>query len=120
MNQKIQIKEINHGIACRIGDFIYLNKNLKKYPKLYKALLKHEKEHTSKYSFKDILIDFKGNYLSEVKKDYYLFFLRYPKSLSHFCPIWIYDKTLVVDPIILLVWMFAFFWANILSLLILK
>jgi len=38
MNQKIQIKEINHGIACRIGDFIYLNKNLKNiqnYIKLY-------------------------------------------------------------------------------------
>jgi len=101
---KLQVKKTDYGLASRVGDIIYLNKDLDKYPKLKEALLKHEREHTSKYSLKDFLLDFKGKHLQDVKREYYLFLFKYPKSLVHFLPIWTYDKTLVIDPIMTFLW----------------
>ncbi|HDK42512.1 MAG TPA: hypothetical protein ENG87_03975 [Candidatus Pacearchaeota archaeon] len=103
----MQVREINHGVACRIGNVIYLNKNLKNYPKLRKAILRHEKEHTSGYEFKDVSIDLKGTHLKSVKTDYYRFIVSYPKSFTNFAPFWIYENKFVIDPIMCVLWAIA-------------
>jgi hypothetical protein len=96
----MKINLIDYGMAYRLGNEIYINKCIKNYPKLYKAIIKHEKEHTDNYTLKDILIDLKGNHLSGVKKDYYLFFIRHPRSLIHFCPIFKLNNKWTYDPIL--------------------
>lgn len=99
------IKYIKHGIACRINDRIYLHRDLKHYPALQRAIIKHEKEHTDGFTKKDIIMDFKGLYLKDVKKDYYRFIFTHPSSWTMFLPIAIYEKRLVLDPIMMGVWL---------------
>lgn len=95
------IKEIDYGMAYRVKDIIYINKNLKLYPKLYKAIMKHEKEHSDDYSMNDLKMDLRGIYLDKVKKDYYLFFIRHPKALIHFIPFFKLDNKWTIDPLLL-------------------
>jgi len=102
-----KIKETDWGVACKIGGIVYLNKHLKKHPKLYEAILKHEKEHTDGYDWRDIRIDMQGKYLKPVKKEYYKFILTHPKSLINFLPFWKYDKTFTIDPIQIIFWVLA-------------
>ena len=69
-------KETDKGIAFRINNVIYLHKNLKNYPILRNALLKHELKHTDFYTVQDLKIDLFGSELKEVKRDYYKFLLK--------------------------------------------
>jgi len=92
------------GIASRIGDVVYLNKDLLDYPILCKALLKHEQEHTSGFGIRDIVLDLKGTHISPVKRQYYKFLFTHPKAFTQFLPIWVYDKKLRIDPLITLFW----------------
>jgi hypothetical protein len=103
-NIKLIIKDIDYGIAFRIKDTIYLNKNLKKYPKLRKALIKHEREHTNKLTKKDIWIDLTGKHLSNVKKQYYLFILREKRAWYQFLPILKVGGKLSIDILMTLFW----------------
>ena len=50
----MNVKEINYGTGNRVGDTIYINKDLKKYPGLYEAVLAHEMKHTGGFKLKDI------------------------------------------------------------------
>ena len=93
-----------YGIASRVGNKVYLNKALLDYPILCKALLKHEQAHTSGFEIRDIAMDFKGLHISPVKRQYYKFLFTHPKSWTQFFPVWIYNKKLVVDPIITFAW----------------
>jgi len=99
-----EVKYTKFGIASRIGNVIYLNKDLLDYPILCKALLKHEQAHTSKFAVRDIVLDLKGTHISPVKKQYYKFLFTHPKSWTQFIPVWIYNKKIVVDPIMTFVW----------------
>lgn len=100
----MQIKEINHGIGSRIGNIVYLNKKLNKYPKLKKAILDHELSHSDKFNKKDIEVDLYGKGLEEVKLDYYKFILKHPSSISMFFPVWIYEERLVFDVEMIILW----------------
>lgn len=108
----MKVKYIDYGIACRIADTIYLNKNLKKYPELHNAILKHEKEHSSGFVLKDLVIDIKGKYLNSVKGQYYKFILKHPKSLTTFIPGWFYEGKFSFDPLIFIMWILVIimFW----------
>jgi hypothetical protein len=98
----IEIKEIDWGIACRVGNVIYINKNLiKQDVPLYYSILNHELSHSPRFSWKDVKIDLKNNDLKGLKGKYYKFILKNPKSLIEFLPLWKYDKKLVVNPLIL-------------------
>lgn len=104
-----KIKEIDYAIAFRIRDTIYLNKNLKKYPKLKKAILQHEKNHESNsYCCKDLKLDLTGKYLFPVKKDYYKFLFTERKAWMQMMPIIKINKCWVFDPILIGLWVFAF------------
>ena len=98
------VEYTKYGIASRVGDKVYLNKDLLDYPILCKALLKHEQAHTSKFAVRDIVLDLKGTHISPVKKQYYKFLFTHPKSWTQFIPVWIYNKKIVVDPIMTFVW----------------
>ena len=103
------IKKVEWGLACRVGNNIYLHNQLYKIPLLYKALLKHEKEHTDGYSWKDLKIDLTGQHLKHVRKEYWKFIFRHPKTLVMFLPIWKYDNDFSIDPIMLTFWAIIFF-----------
>ena len=100
----MDIKDIDYGMAFRIKDTVYLNKNLNKYPKLYKAILEHEKEHTDNFSFRDVMIDVTGKHLSKVKKDYYMFFVRHPQALAQFLPLLKVNNKWSIDPVMFFLW----------------
>ena len=102
--QDYLIRKINHGIACRIGNVIYYNKKLEKYPKLLEAIILHEKKHTSGLSTKDILMDLRNDEISSMKREYYKFILQNPSSLTELLPCWRYDGKLVINPMISILW----------------
>lgn len=106
---KMKIKYSPNVIGCRIGDEIYLNPALKECPKLYTAILKHEKNHSSGLRLKDLKMDLNNNELKGVKKEYYTFLLKHPKSLLSFLPISKVGKHWCFDVSSGLIWAFALF-----------
>lgn len=91
MNE-LKIIEVNSGIANNFGTHIEINKNLKKYPELYKKVLGHELEHTDKlFSYQDFKIDLLSS--SEIDNMELLQFIKnHPKAITQFMPLW-YSKT---------------------------
>ena len=104
-NTKPQVIRTKWGVACRIGDKVYINSSIKKNSKLYGKLLSHELKHTSGYTAKDILLDLKGEELDDVKKDYYKFIFKNPRSWVMFLPVWKYGKEITIDPIMSAAWL---------------
>ncbi|KKN48513.1 hypothetical protein LCGC14_0652060 [marine sediment metagenome] len=99
----MKVIEVNHSIANRFKDHIEINKNLKKYPKLYKPILKHEFDHTDKvWSFYDFKLDMISNtgvnYWDLIK-----FMIKHPRSFLQLSPLiyskkmgWIFDINLFI------------------------
>ena len=94
---------VEGGIANRFPDgTIEMNKHLKDYPKLHRAILDHELRHTDKaFSKKDLINDFRPSKISQ--KDMISFMIKYPKSLSQFLPFYwtkkhgfVYDINLII------------------------
>jgi len=104
---KIKVKYINHGIACRIGNKIFINKLLTEYPLLYKSILKHENSHTSGFLFEDIILDLEGRELQGLKKEYYKFVISNPSSWTEFLPFWWYEGKFVFNPMISFIYLFS-------------
>ena len=99
---KIKIKQIPFGIASRVGNTIYINKDLEKYNKqLYEAILMHEYAHTEGFTIKDITLDIHNVQISGLKKEYYKFILTHPKSLIELIPIIKYDGQLQINTTLL-------------------
>ena len=103
--QDYSIRKINHGIACRIGNTIYYNSKLEQYPQLLEAILKHERNHTSGLTGKDILMDLQNEEIKPVKKEYYKFILQNPSSLTELLPCWKYEGRLIFNPLVSMLWM---------------
>lgn len=101
----VKIIEVPYGIASRSGKDIYINRNLKEYPKLRKALISHELEHSSSYKFNDLKIEFSISQLKDLKKEYYKFIFTNPSSWIEYVPIWISNKQLKVSPSLLIFWL---------------
>lgn len=97
------IKFINHSIAFTNGKTIYINKNLKNIPSLYKQILKHEKEHTdnSNYTCKDFIID-SNSEVSLIKL--IGFCLLYPSGFWQFLPFYYKNKTFYYSWSIIIKW----------------
>ncbi len=97
-----QIKHSLNTIGCRVGDDIYVHPQLHKEPELYKAIIKHESEHTKSYALKDFLLDLFNRGLKGHKKAYYAFMLKHPRTLLGLLPItkigkyWAVDFTLMI------------------------
>lgn len=104
----ISVEYIKYGIACRIGNKIYLNERLKSIPELHRAILSHEIRHTSGFTLTDLMMDINNKYLKRVKREYYKFILRNPSSWIEFLPICRYNKRWTINPLILFVYIFSY------------
>lgn len=102
----MEIIEVNHSIANRFDGYIEINKHLKKHPKLYEPILKHELSHTDKsWSWKDFKLDFISN--SNVNPFSLIkFMFKHPASFLQFSPI-LYSKKkgFIIDINILLMYL---------------
>jgi hypothetical protein len=59
IKKKLPIRLVNYGVANNFGTHIEMHRDLTQYPELWKAILEHERSHSSKgYKFKDFKIDF--------------------------------------------------------------
>lgn len=117
-SQRYLVKKINHGIACRIGNTIYYNKALEHYPGLFKAILSHEKKHSSGFTLADITMDLKNEEIAPFKKQYYKFILENPSSLTELLPVGIYNKKLVWNPLITIMWVLLILGISLIKVLI--
>lgn len=106
---KKEIKYIPYGIACRVGNTIYLNNKLKSYRKLQMAILKHESNHTEGFTARDIFLDLEIKELKDVKRDYYKFILQNPSSWIEFLPFKKYGGTVLFNLPIFFLWIMAAF-----------
>lgn len=100
----MKIKKINHGIASRVGNTIYINRRLDKWPKLKRVLIAHERRHTPSFKLKDFLMDLDNQDLKEVKREYYSFNIRNPSSWTEFLPFVWYGKVLAFNVVMCLLW----------------
>ena len=100
----ITIKEIDYGIACRIGNTIYLNKDLKEDPLLYIKIIEHEFCHSPGFNKQDILLDVQNPQLKGLKFRYYKWILKHPKALAELLPISKYDGQIVWNPLLTVMW----------------
>lgn len=96
----IKLKYVNFGIASRQNNIIFINQALKQYPDLHKAILEHEKAHSSGLTWQDLTMDLKNSHLKGLKRQYYQFILKNPKSLIEFMPLWVYEGNLVMNPLL--------------------
>lgn len=102
----MEIIEIDHSIANRYEDHIEINKDLKKYPKLYRSILNHELKHQNGgFSMHDLKLDM---YERVNNWEMAMFIFHHPKSLFQFVPFYytrkkgfVYDSNLIILYIIL-------------------
>lgn len=111
MGKRIKIIETEWGIANNFGNFIEIHKDLKKYPKLRKAILTHEKTHTeSVWSWKDFKLDyFTSAETQGIKRlDLYKFMIKRPKTWIQVLPFYYTTtKGFVIDLNKTIFWAFA-------------
>lgn len=104
---RLKIRLTDWGVANNFGDYIEMNRDLKKYPKLYKKILRHELSHSNdgKYRFKDFNADFLQR--QNIKRwDLYSFMLKRPKTWIQFLPFYYQpSKGFVYDISRILVWL---------------
>lgn len=83
----MKIKYIDWGIAYASGNVVEVNPLLKKHPRLYKLILRHEMEHIQNPSFFDTLrIDFTDMF--DFKKQALISKLPLKMRLQANMPIW--------------------------------
>ncbi len=100
----MRIKQINYGTGNRVGDTIYINKDLKKYPGLYEAVLNHEKKHTGSFELHDLSLDLINEDIKNVRGSWTRFILTHPRSWINFFPIMKLEEDWTFDLSILFVW----------------
>ena len=101
----MKIKYIDYGIGFRIGDVIYLNKALKKYPELYKSVYLHEKKHSSGLTFMDFMMDLSPKKFKNLKKQYYSFLWKHPKALLAYSPLLKIENVWTIDLALSFIWL---------------
>lgn len=114
----MKIKYINFGTGNRVGDTIYLYKELKKYPHLHEAVLAHEKRHTGRFSMFDFKLDLRNRELSKVKNEWSRFVITHPKTWINYSPVVKLGGQWTVDISLSIIWiafaiMFYFAWTII-------
>ncbi len=105
---ELKIIEVNNGIANNFGTHIEVNKYLKDYPVLYKAILAHEIEHTNKlFSKEDFKLDLVSS--SNIKNIDLLWFIKnHPLALTQFMPVWYSKRNGIYYDINMIIAYFAF------------
>ena len=98
----MEIKYSKNTVGCRVDGEIFIHPELYKYPKLYHAIVEHEKRHSNSLKFKDVGLDLVNRELKSVKKDFYKFIITHPRSMLGWLPVtkigkyWAFDAQLAV------------------------
>jgi hypothetical protein len=80
--QGVRLEFTNYGLAYKIGNTIFMNRNLLKYPKYCEQVFDHELRHSDTYTKKDFGMDLVEGDLWENMK----FMLRHPGSMTQLIP----------------------------------
>ena len=103
--------EINYSkntVGCNVGGEIFIHPELYTVPKLYHAVVSHEKKHSDGLSSNDIAIDVFNDELKDCKKEFYVFMLTHPRTMLGFFPVtkigkhWTFDLQMLVAWILVL------------------
>jgi len=100
----MKIRYVDYGVANNFGDYIEINKELKKYPKLYNTILEHERSHTKKpFSLQDLKLDLfnKTPTLTLLK-----FCFKNPSTWIQFLPIYYKKGKIIYDINLILIYLF--------------
>lgn len=101
------IQYSKNTVGCRVGGDIFLHPKLYKYPKLYHAVLSHEKKHSNKFTLDDVQLDFVNDDLKSVKPEFYKFMLRHPRTFLGWLPLTKIGKHWAFDLQLAGIWLFA-------------
>ena len=102
----MEIRFVDYGIANNFGDYIEINRELKKFPELYKSVLEHELKHTKKpFSLADFLVDIKENKIPTIQL--LKFMVSRPETWIQFLPVYIKNKKLIYDFNLIVLYLFA-------------
>ena len=102
----MKIIEIDYGTGNRVGNTIYINRDLKRYMGLYEAVLAHELKHTGSFKWKDLSLDFINKDIRRVRGDWLRFLLKHPRAWINYSPFLRLGGEWTFDISILMVWIF--------------
>lgn len=104
----MEIRYVPFGIANNFGEYIEVNENLKKYPKLHDAILRHELSHTNipGFTLKDFMLDMSAPQKIS-NKQLISFMIHHPRAMKQFLPIYKQEGTIFYDINMLIVWGFG-------------
>lgn len=103
--EETNIQYSKNTVGCRVGGEVFIHPELYKYPKLYHAVVAHEKKHSNSLDLNDVRMDFLNDDLKGVKKDFYLFILKHPRSLLGWLPITKIGKHWALDVQMTVAWL---------------
>ena len=101
-----ELQYSRNTVGCNIGGEIFIHPELYKNPELYNAIVEHEKKHSDGINLYDISQDVFNDELEYLKKDFYLFILKHPRTLMGALPITKIGKYWAFDFQITVVWAF--------------
>lgn len=94
--KNLPIIEVDHGIANRFSDHIEINKNLKNYPDIMKAVLGHELSHTDAvWSWEDFKLDMFTTQVPPTRMAQFI--IQNPKAITQLLPIYYTKGQLIYD-----------------------
>lgn len=93
----MKVKYIDWGTGMRIGDTIYINQKIKKYPMLHHSIMEHELKHSADWKLKDFALEFTDISSLNSKGDYWKFMFTNPKAWFSLLPIVRIDKHWSID-----------------------
>jgi len=114
----VKLQYSRNVVGCRIGKEIFIHPELYKYPKLYRAIILHERKHSGSFSLKDLVLDSSNEELKNNKGDFYNFILSHPRTLLGYFPVskigkhWTFDLEMLVMWVMVLIY-FSIIGANL-------
>ena len=94
-------------VGCRVQGEIFIHPELYKYPKLYQAVVGHEKKHSDNFNLKDVSLDLFNDDLKGHKKEFYKFILTHPRALLGWFPLTKIGRYWAFDPQMFFAWIFT-------------
>jgi len=101
MISNMEIRYVDGGLANNFGNYLEINKHLKKYPSLLNPILIHELDHTDEtFTIQDLYLDLSASYNIN-QFELIKFMVKHPRSFSQLLPVyysktkgWVYDINL--------------------------
>jgi len=102
----VKIHTSRNTVGCNVGGNIFVHPELHKYPRLYNAVVSHERRHSNSFKGRDVSIDIVNDELKGHKKEFYSFIFHHPRTLLGYLPVTKVGKYWGFDLEMLAVWIF--------------